>query len=172
MGQVMVNRTMAAKALKLKKQRRAWAAPLSVKSGIRPNVDVIKGYKDRAKGLKFDEKEIDELIFRLFKRQPFKNTPPGRREAMVRRDKIRMLAEMSEQVPDHLFFNYINNSVVRFDIFFTADKTCYVIVKENRKTRTISRSISYGSCERAISVIQRDKVRWSESFTLPYLPDD
>ncbi len=56
----MPARWLQTKVIKLKRQRRAWARPLSVKSGIQANREVVKQYQDTVKGL---GKEIGEVRF-------------------------------------------------------------------------------------------------------------
>ena len=58
----MANRTMAAKALKLKKMKRLFPKQYQanyIPVGRGPNMEVMAGYKERAKGLAFDQKFLD-----------------------------------------------------------------------------------------------------------------
>ena len=63
----MVNRTMQAKGLKLKRQKRLFPRHLSadyVPTGKPPNQLVIREMKERAAGLAFDDEYIDYLVKR------------------------------------------------------------------------------------------------------------
>lgn len=143
------------------KQRRAWARPLQVRSGIRPNMDVVKGYKERAKGLAISDEEVDELFRRLYKRDPWKGDGPARRAV------LKMLADMAEQTPEFLFFNLLDNAEVRCRVYFNSAKTVFYLVHENFRKRILRRSITYATKERAITKWHMDKVVWVEKTSLP-----
>lgn len=139
----MANRALQAKTIKLKRQRRAWARPLSVKSGIQPNRDVIRQYQDTAKGL---GKPIAEAIY--------KNVQPGRYETKNRADEI------LRQFNDPLFFTYIENSHQRVRIFFDSKHTKFIIqwVQFRHKKAYISKP--FMSTDDAIYAFQNDLITW------------
>lgn len=58
----MVNRVMQQKRLKMQRQRRAWAKDYQRRGMMQPNRDVIKEYKQRAKGLAVFEYSVDQAI--------------------------------------------------------------------------------------------------------------
>lgn len=157
----MANRAIQAKILKIKKQRRAWARPLMVASGIRPNMDVVKGYKERAKGLAVSDAEVDELYRRLFKRDPWKGDGPARRAV------LKILADMREQTPEFLFFTVVENTTRRCRVYFNSQKTCFFLVHEDFRNRILRRSLTFASKEAAIRKWHMDQVIWVEHSQLP-----
>jgi hypothetical protein len=151
----MANRTMQAKSLKLRRQRRAWAKPLARSNHTVPNKGVLQDYKERAKGLGVNEAEVDDMIRRYYKREPFSGTGPGRKEV------ITLLEELRHIVPAMLFFDiFPANCYQRCRCFFNSQKTCYILVHDDYKRGTVRRSIEYPSLERASSLWFREKVTW------------
>lgn len=157
----MVNRTMQQKMIKIKKQRRAWARPLQVKSGIRPNFDVIRQYKQSAKGLAMSDEQADALYRRLFKRDPWKGNGPARLEV------LKLLVEMKDKTPDYLFFSILDSNTLRVRVYFDSLKTTFYIVEEDFTYGVVRRSILYSTKERAISVWHTSSVAWVEKRILP-----
>lgn len=150
----MANRTMQQKALKAKRQRRAWAKPLSIAGGQRPNRGVIQEYKERTNSLGVPEYEIDELIRKLYGREPIQGVPPARTEILAQLERLKKI------VPELLFYVYHENSTQRTVIFFNAQKTCWVIGYTNKKTKITLTSMEYGSKDRAIHQFVNDKTVW------------
>ena len=157
----MVNRSMQQKTLKMKRQRRAWARPMAIAAGIAPNREVIVGYKQRAKGLALSDEEVDALYRRLYKRDPWKGDGPARREV------LKLLADMSEQTPDFLFFTIIDNTFQRCRVYFNAQKTCYYLVHEDFRKRIVRRSLTASNKERITTLWNTDRVTWVEHSPLP-----
>lgn len=143
------------------KQRRAWAKPLQVKSGIRPNMDVIKGYKERAKGLALTDYEVDALYRRLYKRDPWKGNGPARLAV------LKILTQMADETPDFLFFSLLDNVFVRCRCYFNSQKTCFYLVHEDFRKRILRRSITYATKERITTLWNMDRITWVETASLP-----
>jgi len=102
----MANRTMQQKTLKLKRQLRKLPRRIEdppgkftehsgtpiparmkaegVKAPMRPQPELMKGYKHRAKSLSIDEIDDEIRIWERYKRGPFQGEPPGRFEAKQR----------------------------------------------------------------------------------------
>lgn len=157
----MVNRSMQQKTLKLRKQRRAWAKPMSIVSGISPNKEVISGYKERAKGLALTDQEVDALYRRLYKRDPWKGDGPARRAVLD------ILQKRSELTPDFLFFSIVDNTFQRCRVYFNAQKTCYYLVHEDFRKRIVRTSLTCNNKERITTLWDTDRVTWVEQKPLP-----
>lgn len=140
----MGNRVMAAKARKERRQRRAWARKLSIKSGIQPNREVLKQYKRTAAGLGLEEA-----------RTRFPNVAPGRKDISDR------IEEILQHLNDPLFFDIFPENVhQRVRLFFNSQKTIFIIQHMNYKEGACRLSITYASSERAIQVWNTGKVIW------------
>lgn len=143
------------------KQRRAWARPLQIVSGIRPNMEVVKGYKERAKGLAITDQEADELFKRIYKKDPWKGDGPARKEV------LKILSEMADKTPDFLFFNLLDNVEVRCRCYFNSRKDVYYLVHENFRKRILRRSITYSRKEIIIKNWHMNKIVWIEKRSIP-----
>lgn len=150
----MANRTMQAKSLKLRRQKRAWAKPLAIASGITPNRGVLGEYKERAKGLGLSEYEQDQLIRLFYKRDPIVGTPAGRAEVLA------LLEELKKRVPELMFFEVLDNCYQRCVLFYNSDKTCWIVSHTDKRKHITRRSIEYGTKSRALQVWYMDKVIW------------
>lgn len=153
-GSTMANRTMKAKALKERRQRRAWAKPLSIAGGQRPNRGVIQEYKERTCLLGVPEYEIDELIRILYGRDPIVSVPPGKVEI------AETLKRLKNIIPQLLFFVHHDNSYQRVVVFFNSSKTCWVIAHTNKRRKVTLTSMEYGDKERALAQFERGKTVW------------
>ena len=149
----MTNRVMKQKATKARRQRRAWAKKYSMPSGIVPNRGVLQEYKERACGLGISEFEVDEFILSFYGRK-FHGTPAGRVEVEE------LLKELKNRVPEMLFFSIIDNCLQKAVCYFNSQKTCFVLVHDDRRKKITRRSIEYGSKDRAMQVWNMDRVTW------------
>lgn len=147
----MANRVMAAKTLKMRRQRRAWARPFSIKSGIQPNRETIQQYKRTAAGLGLEEA-----------RTRFPNVSPGKKDISDR------IEEVLQHFNDPLFFDiFPENTYQRVRLFFNSRKTIFVIQHMNYKDNACRLSITYASAERAIQVWNTGKVIWKSRKEIP-----
>ena len=147
---------MQQKAAKHRRQRRAWAKPFSMPSHITHNRGVLGEYQERAKGLAINEAEIDDLIRRYYKHEPFSGTGPGRKEI------AELLLELKHLVPAMLFFDiFPENCYQRVRMFFNSSKTCWIIVHNDFRRKTVRRSIEYPTKELALDRWHRSKVTWT-----------
>ena len=138
-GNSMSNRTMQQKALKLRRQRRAWAKSYSMPKHIVANRSVLKEYKERAKGLGL---AVDT-------------------ETVLRHMQVLTLPENLQE--QRLFFTVLDNCWHRLECYFNSQKTCFVLCYTDKRKRIVMRSIEYGSKERALHVWHHSKVIWVET---------
>ncbi len=145
----MTNRTMQQKALKLRRQRRAWARPLLIRSGIRPNAEVISGYKQSAKGLALSDQELDALVYMLFGTQHKGISPPRKAVADT------LLSIEKDDISDFFYRTILDNQYQRVRAYHNGTETNWTVVHENFSQNYIRRSIIYGS-------LKICKVRWEQ----------
>lgn len=148
----MVNRTIQAKVLKMKKERRNRPKLNPVKVSRAPNINVLKGYAERARGLAFDEEEVERWIVALWGRPAFKGVSPGRHEV------LKKLAELGEKELLGLSFTVVDNMFERCRCYFNSERTCAVLV--HAKDGKVRRSMEYGRVDRAIKAWVEGKVKW------------
>jgi hypothetical protein len=151
----MPARWLQAKTIKLKKQRRAWARPLSVKSGIQPNRDVIKQYQETAKGL---GKLIAEVRF--------PNVAPGRKEIMDRLKDDDFLREIIYDIKDPFFVNIVDNARHRCRLYFNSGMSCFILQYMQWDKGRAKISISYPSSTRALEVWNTENVIWKKEYSI------
>jgi hypothetical protein len=152
----MVSSWLKPKLIKLKRQRRAWARPLSVKSGIQPSREVIRQYQDTAKGL---GREIAEVRF--------PNVAAGRHELMLRyKTPGDPLRGIIDDIRDPFFVTLVENSRQRCRIYYNSGMTCYIIQWADYRKNKVHLSITYPSSARAIDVWMTGKVIWKKEFDL------
>lgn len=150
----MVNRVMQAKGQKVRRQRRAWAIPLSIASGTRPNRGVIQEYKERTCMLGVPEYEIDMLIKALYGRDPIQGVPPARAEVLA------TLARLKKLVPELYFFEVLDTPYHRVVCFHNGAKTCYIISHTDKKKKFTETSVEHHSKEIALWRFHNDKITW------------
>lgn len=141
---------MKAKVIKLKRQRRAWARPFTIKSGIQANREVVKQYQDTVKGLGKDIAEVR-----------FPSIPAGRHELMLRYntpgDPLRGIIE---DIRDPFFVTIVENARQRCRIYYNSQMTVYIIQWVNWREQRVRISHTYNSSARAIEA-------WVNSETVP-----
>jgi len=158
----MANRTMAAKRLKEKKQRRAWAKHLAIPSGITPNRVILNEYKTRALGLGVNEFEVDEHIRSWYKRDPLHQLTPGQEEV------AKLSREMRLRQPGLMFFDLFNNDAQRYICWRNADGSCWVIQYINKRKDMLFTSVEYPNKAAALAAYNNQKLRWAHHE--PYAP--
>lgn len=152
----MPARWLQAKVIKLKRQRRAWARPLTVKSGIQANREVVKQYQDTVKGL---GQEIGEVRF--------PNVAAGRAELMLRyKTPGDPLRGIIDDIRDPMFVKLVDNSRRRCRVYFNSGMSCFILQLVDWRKRKVYLSITYPSSTRAIQVWMEDKVNWKKEFDL------
>lgn len=151
----MANRTMAAKRLKMKRQRRAWAVPLSRSSGMNPNRIVINEYKDRARGLMLEDDISDSVIQ--------KHAHSMQHSAALKRQ-----AELELKLDTQLRFRGPGpcNNLEESWVYFNSQQTVYCIVHTDKKLGIARRSIAYSCKEILITKWNMRKTTWVELRSL------
>lgn len=159
----MANRTMQAKTVKLRRQRRAFAKKLAYRGMSVPNREILGEYKMRAKGLEIDENDEDNLIRAIYKRDPWTGMTEARREV------LRRLVHIREAVPEMLFFWLPGypNSVVGARIFFNAQKNCFILAEDDYRRGIMKVSLASGNKHILIDLWSRGKLTWQEFKPLP-----
>lgn len=172
----MANRSMKAKQLKMMKARAKLPKSYSsdyIPTGLPPNREVMSGYKERARGLAFDQQYMDWLENKF---QRFHGKTPSRLVTEVRR----ALLLIEEAAPSKTCFTLKENSVLRVRCFFNSDKTLWKIMEEDFRKRELRVSQSY-SCKNNIVLAWREnRIRWmyitqadiSREVSPPPLPAD
>lgn len=150
----MANRSMQAKALKLKRARRLFPKSYSsnyIPVGMPPNREVMSGYKERARGLAFDAEYMYWLENQF---QRFKCKPPGRVEveAHIRR--------IEEHAPAKMCFKLMENSALRARCFFNSERTIWLIMEEDFKKGEVRTSMTYSSKDNVVYAWRKNKIRW------------
>lgn len=142
----MANRTMAAKALKLRRQNRALPRRLSINGpkGPRPATEVLQEYRSRARSLGVDDNSW----------KGFDNTPAGRFDIEERAKDI------LGKFDNPLFVEHIDNPAQRIRIFFNSRQDSVVIQRIHKQRRVFSVSIAYTSIDDAYFVLAQEIVEW------------
>ena len=63
-------------------------------------------------------------------------------------------------IPDPKYFSIIDNVYQRCVVFHDDDKTCFIIVHTDKRTRNVRRSIAYGSKSAASAAWYTNRVIW------------
>lgn len=148
---------MKVKQAKARRQaaKRAWARPLSVKSGIQPNREVVRQYQDTVKGLGVEIAEVR-----------FPNVAPGRREIM---DRLKIAGDplrgILTGISDPLFVTIVDNSRQRCRLYWNSKMTCFILQLVNWDKEWVRLSITYATSDRAKHVWMTDQVTWKKEFS-------
>lgn len=155
----MANRVMAQKALKLKRQRRAWNKYGNMKSGIQPSRIVLEEYKQRARGLAFDKSIADKIAL------GFKGITPARLEAIKRQ------AEEEARLPEDVTLCFKGpgpcNVYQESWIWTNSKRTVWLVVHKDFKRRVQRTSIIYSSKEVLVIKWEMGKITWKDAETIP-----
>lgn len=160
----MANRTMQAKELKHKKQRRLFPKKFAadyIPVGNGPDRFVIRDYKMRNKSLAFDAKYMEYLE----KRTRFAGVPSGRFAAEQLSELLRTMEEKVQFVnlrPRHPFYQTL--------MFFNSERTFYMIYEEDYRRQTVSCSIRYQFRQNCLDDWKADKTRWASVTPLAQSP--
>jgi hypothetical protein len=152
----MPNRVLAAKARKLRMQNRSLPRRLQINvKGPRPNLEVIKDYKQRAAGLSIDE---DQLFWVGLDGHLTNKGVEG--VSAARYEVQQRTAEILSKFDKPLFVGYMDETWQRIRIFFNSRQDVIVIqsVMYNRRRYRISKV--YTSIDDAYFVLDNDIVEW------------
>lgn len=153
----MANRTMAAKRLKLRKQKRLFPKYLGasyVPTGKPPNMLVMQELKERSRGLAFDGEYADYLVTRMLMDMQGQHLHPGREEV---KQHIRRIQETA---PSLMNVTLVDNKICRVQMYFPSERNKFVLYEENRLEHFIRTSMVYMDRERCIAAMKSDRVRW------------
>ena len=156
----MANRTMQAKALKLKRQRRLFPKNYAadyIPCGAGPDKFLMREHKLRTKSLAFD----DAYMKRLEERQRFKGVPAGRYEVLKR---LKMLEETFGA--DYHFVNLRNDNQQLVQLFYNSERTAFAIVETDFENLVVRMSMKYMDKERCIATWKSNKLRWVQADPL------
>lgn len=147
----MANRNMQQKAMKMRRQKRAWAKSLQRRGLMQPNRDVIKEYKAHARGLE-DKDFVDSVANEIL---PFKN-----------KEKLRRQAELEAGLPDNCDHRIIGptgrDALQESWIYFNSQKNCFVLVHVDLEESIERKSQTYSSLEMLMMVWEGGAIRWRE----------
>jgi len=153
----MANRTMAAKRLKLSRQRRLFPRSLSsdyIPTGKPPNMLVMRELKERARSLAFSDEYIDYLVTRRQMDAAGQHISVGRREVMAH------ILRIQETAPALTCVTLDNTVVRKVQMFYNSERTKFVLFEDNKLDLFIRTSLVYMDRLRCIAAFKSDKVRW------------
>jgi hypothetical protein len=151
----MANRSMQAKSLKLKRQRRLFPRSLSadyVPTGKPPNTQVIQEYKERTRSLAFDDEYIDYLVKRASMEKAWPH--PGRAEIEAHLQRIK------EAAPGLMCVSLLDSKITKVRMFFNESRNRFVLFEDNKLQNFIRTSLVYMDRQRCIRAFQSESVRW------------
>lgn len=147
------NRSMQAKALKLKKQKRLFPKSYAadyIPTGMPPDRQVMREYKERTRGLAFD----DAYMAHLEAKAKFKGVPAGRFEVMNRLKFIECELGELKFVTIHEDFG------CKAQLFYNSERTAFMIMEVNYTDEVIRTSIRYMDRDRCILRWKDKDIRW------------
>lgn len=160
----MANRAMAAKRIKMAKERRAWAKQFSRRGYMQPNREIIKEYKNHAQGLGLDEQVIDQMVIIIQKREGVSNPHVPKMDGEGRKAALKRQAELEAVLPNGCDQRIVGPSgrdcLQESWIYFNSQRNCFVLVHVDLTTCTERRSTTYSSLELLMMCWQGDAVRW------------
>lgn len=151
----MANRSMAAKAMKMKRARRTFPKSYCsdyIPVGMPANRLVMGEYKERARGLAFDSAYLQWLEDTA----RFKGKTPCRVEVEAHIRRIESIA------PAKMCFKLMENGTIRVRCFFNSEKTHWIIMEEDFKKGHVRTSMSYSSKDSIVYAWKKDTIRWVE----------
>lgn len=151
----MANRSMQAKSLKLKRQRRLFPRHLSadyVPTGKPPNTQVIQEYKERTRSLAFDDEYIDYLIVRASMEGNYPH--PGREEIRAHMQRIQ------DASPGLTCVTLLNNVITKVRMFYNEKHNRFILFEDNTLHNFVRTSLVYMDRQRCIRAFQSETVRW------------
>lgn len=161
----MVNKTMQAKEMKLRRQKRLFPKQYAadyIPTGKPPDRMVVNEYKQRAKGLAFDAKYLEYLE----QRARFKGVPAGKFEVNQKLMEILTAAEKLN------FVKLMQTPLFHTLMFYPSDKRFFMIYEENFKEQKVYCSMRYQFKANMIADWQANKIRWVSVSPLCQHPTD
>lgn len=137
---------MQPKIIKLRRERRAWSRPFTIKS-FGPNWQNGTQYKEHP--LDVTEEKIAEY------------------EKSTRRQPIPDISEVRKNIDDPLFRVVIDNSRHRCRIFFNSRMDKFILQWVDWSKKEVRISVAYPTASRALQVWNNDLVIWRVKRSLP-----
>lgn len=140
----MVARWMQPKIIKMRRERRAWARPLSIRGSAGPNWSNGKQYRD--------DTSLDLSL-----------ETQTRNEQMTRKMPVPELADLSDvrrDINDPLFVNLIDNPLQRVRLYFNSQRTVFILQRVQWRKHEVCLSLTYPSATIAYQRYLEDRVRW------------
>jgi len=122
------------------------------------NREVMLTLKAGAKSLGVSMGEVDEMILRIYGRL-FIGTPAGKAEV---RDTIMRLRK--EKVVNH-FFQIRDNAYERVRLYYRADRTKFILVRDDKRRLVIQISLPYPDKSYALRCWELQRIRWVDRTT-------
>lgn len=151
----MANRVMAAKALKLRNQKRRYPRKMDLdKRGPRPNREVIGEYRSRARGIA----DLDVAT-------RFDGVPAGKYDVNSR------LREIVSRFDKLMFVLHIDNPAQRIRIYFNSRQDEIIIQRIFKRRQVYCLSKKYTSIDDAYFALENNVVSWNEERSFPNQQD-
>ena len=148
----MANRTMQQKTFKMQRQRRAWAKSLQRRGMMVPNRDVIKNYKEHARGLA-DAEFVDRIAEEII--PDFK-----------RREKLYQQAVIEAGLPEGCTQRVLGptgkDNLQESWIYSNSQKNCFVLVHVDLETRIERKSMAFLTLELLMMEWAGGAIRWRD----------
>lgn len=153
----MANRALAAKKLKMVRQRRLFPKYLAsdyIPTGKPPNMLVMRELKERSRSLAFDDEYIDYLVRRMQMDKQGQHLHPGREEikAHIRR--------IQEAAPALMNVVLKSTTVSKTMMFYPSERNRFILYEENFLEHFVRTSMIYMDRKRCIDALKSDRVRW------------
>jgi hypothetical protein len=160
---LMANRTMQAKALKLRSQKRRYPRRMDLDiRGPRPNTTVLGDYRERAKGLALGDCWIvlDNGMTVLESQVPVVN---GHLSARSEID----IDRINQKFNKPLFVEHLNNPSQRIRIYFNSRHDRVIIQQMHYLQRVARVSEVFTSMDDAYFSLKNDIVPWKLEMAIP-----
>lgn len=138
----MVARWMQPKIIKIRRERRAWARPFTIK-GSSPNYANGKQYKETSLDLSEETIVTNE---RATRKMPV--------------PELRDLTEVRRELNDPLFVQPLDNPIQRLRIYYNSRHTCFILQWVEWRHQRVSISITYPTFTIAYQHWIEDRTRW------------
>ncbi len=155
----MGNRVMAAKRLKMARQRRAWSKDYQRRGYMQPNREVIQEYKQRAKGLAVFDDAVDRLLSEL--------VSPGKKEIKKDqrlREAVLQQAQLEAALPMDCTMRVRGpgpqHARLESFLYFNSQKTKFVLVHRDLNEGIERVSQPYPTKEVILLCWEGDNVLW------------
>jgi hypothetical protein len=153
----MANRVMAAKGLKLKRQRRLFPRYLSgdyVPTGKPPNQLVMREMKERARSLAFDDEYAEYLALRKYMDRQGQHLHPGRLEVQAHLDRIQ------NTMPALMCVTLCDSLIKKVKLFYNEERNRFLILEASAIDKMIQTSMVYMDRGRCLAAWKAGTIRW------------